>query len=389
MEIIIPRFFNPPSRSYFLFGPRGTGKSTYLTTTYPEAVYIDLLKPDLQRRYQYRPEEIIELVHANSTVRTFIIDEIQRVPELLSAVHSLIEEKKDLQFIITGSSARKLKKSDTNLLAGRVLLRNMHPFLLSEMGSLADFRRALSFGLLPLVALTDNPMDILNTYISLYIREEVQYEGFTRNIGNFSRFLEAISFSHASVLNVSNVARECEIERKVVENYISILEDILLSSRLKVFTRRAQRALVAHPKFYLFDTGVFRALRPKGPLDSPHEIDGAALEGLVFQHLKAWNEYMNNPFEFYFWRSRGGIEVDFILYGEPGIYGIEVKNSSRIRPRDLRALNEFKKDYPVSEIMLLYRGTEKLLKDNIVCMPCDTFLRSLKPGIALKEIIHP
>jgi predicted AAA+ superfamily ATPase len=388
MELTIPRFFNPPSRSYFLFGPRGTGKSTYLKSAYPEAVYIDLLKPDVQRRYHSRPETIIELVRANSSVRTFILDEIQKVPEMLSAIHSLIEEKKDIQFILTGSSARKLKKSDTNLLAGRVLLRNMHPFLLSEMGSHADFSRALNFGLLPLVALTDNPMDILKTYISLYIREEVQYEGFTRNIGNFSRFLEAVCFSHGSVLNISNVARECEIERKVVENYISILEDILLASRLKVFTRRAQRAMVAHPKFYLFDTGVFRTLRPKGPLDSPHEIDGAALEGLVFQHLKAWNDYMNHPFDIYFWRSRGGTEVDFILYGEPGIYGIEVKNSNRIRPDDLRALNEFKKDYPMSENILLYRGPERLLKENTLCIPCEHFLRALKPGIELNQIIH-
>lgn len=389
MELIIPRFFNPPPRSYFLFGPRGTGKSTYLKATYPEAMYIDLLKPDLQRLYQARPESIIELVYANIAKKTFIIDEVQRVPELLSAIHSLIEHKIKVQFILTGSSARKLKRTDTNLLAGRVLLRRLYPFLFSELGASTDFDRALNFGLLPLITRSADPADTLNTYISLYIREEVQYEGFVRNIGNFSRFLEAISFSHASVLNVSNVARECMIERKVVENYISILEDIMLASRLQVFTRRAQRALVKHPKFYLFDTGVFRTLRPKGPLDVASEIDGAALEGLVFQNLKAWNEYSGGDFDLSYWRSRGGLEVDFVLYGADGFFAIEVKNSQKIRPEDLRSLREFKKDYPVSETVLIYRGSDRVIKDeNVLCIPCSQFLEELKPGRTLKEVLR-
>ena len=262
----------------------------------------------------------------------------------------------------------------------------MHPFMLSEMGSQADFNNALEFGLLPLISLASNPLDTLNAYISLYIREEVQYEGFIRSIGNFSRFLEVISFSHASLLNISNVARECQVERKVVENYITILEDILLAKRLKVFSKRARRALISHPKFYLFDTGVFKTLRPKGPLDSPHEIDGAALEGLVFQHLIAWNEYSGNPFELHFWRSRGGVEVDFILYGEQGIFAFEVKNTNKIRSNDLRSLREFKNDYPTSHLILLYRGSDKLQKGDVFCLPCEEFLTTLKPEKSLLSI---
>jgi len=388
MELMIPRYYTPPEKSYFLFGPRGTGKSTFLKAYYPEAFYIDLLKPDLQRKYQARPERIIELIAANPTITTYIIDEIQRVPDLLSAVHSILENHRRIQFILTGSSSRKIKKSGTNLLAGRALLRSLHPFLLSEMGDHADFNKALHFGLLPLVSMADNPMDTLQAYISLYIREEVQYEGFTRNIGNFSRFLEAISFSHASVLNISNVARECEIERKVVENYISILEDVLLASRLNVFSKRAKRALITHPKFYLFDTGVFRALRPKGPLDNPNEIDGASLEGLIFQNLKAWNEYQNNPFELFFWRSRGGVEIDFVLYGESGIFAFEVKNASKIRSNDLNPLKEFKKDYPVSQVIFLYRGIERLKRNDVLCIPCTDFLSGLKPDHSLQEILE-
>ncbi len=388
MELMIPRYFKAPKQSYFLFGPRGSGKSTFLKETCPDAFYIDLLRPDIQRKYQSRPESIIEQVHAHPETTTFIVDEIQKVPELLDAIHSLIEEKQDRQFILTGSSARKLKRSGVDLLAGRVLFRQMHPFLLAESGKHSDLTRALSHGLLPLVFLAKDPEDTLNTYISLYIREEVQYEGLVRKIGSFSRFLEVISFSHASVLNISNVARECEVERKVVENYISVLEDILLAFRLKVFSKRAQRALISHPKFYFFDTGVFRALRPKGPLDSPHEIDGAALEGLVLQHLKAWNAYQNNPFEIFFWRSRGGVEVDFILYGEQGIFAFEVKNADKVRAGDLRSLGEFKRDYPASLPVFLYRGKDRLLRDGILCLPCKDFLSRLIPEKPIRDILN-
>lgn len=388
MESMIPRCFKAPVHSYFLFGPRGTGKSTFLKANYLDAFYIDLLKPDVLRKYQSRPETIIEQVHANPSIKTFIIDEIQKVPELLNAIHSLIEEKQNRQFILTGSSARKLKRSGVDLLAGRVLFRQMHPFLLFELSEHIDFTTVLNKGLLPLAILEDNPMDTLESYISLYIHEEVQYESLVRNMGNFSRFIDAISFSHASILNISNVARECEVERKVVENYISILEDILIATRVNVFSKRAQRALISHPKFYLFDTGVFRTIRPKGPLDSPQEIDGAALEGLVFQHLKAWNSYRNNAFEIFFWRSRSGLEVDLVLYGEEGIYAFEIKNTDKIRSNDLRSLREFKKDYPTNHSVFLYRGTDRLLKDNILCLPCNDFLVKLDPSKSINEILN-
>jgi predicted AAA+ superfamily ATPase len=205
-------------------------------------------------------------------------------------------------------------------------------------------------------------------------------EGMVRNIGHFSRFLEAVSFSHGSLLNISNVARECEVERKVVEGYISILEDLLLGCRVKVFTKRAKRALVAHPKFYFFDAGVYRSLRPKGPLDKPQEIDGHALEGLVAQHLSAWIAYTKGDFSLHFWRTRSGVEVDFVVYGSEGLYAIEVKNSARIHPQDLRALKAFKQDYPGSKAYLLYRGKDPLLKGEILCLPCSDFLIRLRPG---------
>jgi uncharacterized protein len=379
MENYIPRFFTVPDQSFFLFGPRGTGKSTFLRHRNPDALWIDLLKPDVFRSYAARPERIIEAVHGDPGKKTIIIDEVQKVPEILSAVHSLIEEKNNRTFILTGSSARKLKRSGIDLLAGRVLYRTFHPFLLSELPEPPVLKDILELGLLPIVISSENPKATLDAYVTLYIREEVQQEGLVRNMANFYRFLEAISFSHASLLNISNVARECEVERKTVEGFIQILQDILLAFRLPVFAKRALRALVSRPKFYIFDSGVFHSLRPKGPLDHPEQIVGAALEGLVAQHLLAWNAYKNNPYEMYYWRSQGGVEVDFVLYGKENIYAIEVKNTNRIRPEDLRPLKEFRTDYPESKTIFLYRGSEKLLIDHILCFPVETFLKQLSP----------
>ncbi len=387
METYIPRFFTPPSRGYFLFGPRGTGKSTFLRQQYPEALWVDLLKPDTFRTYAARPERIIDLVHGNPGKKIIIVDEVQKVPELLSAVHSLIEEKSKRTFILTGSSARRLKRTGVNLLAGRAVLQTFHPFLLSELQASYSFENALQNGLLPIVVAAHDPKDVLETYVALYVREEVQMESLVRNLGSFSRFLEALSFSHAALLNVSSVARECEVERKVVEGYVKILEDILLGFKLPVFSKKAKRSLVSHAKFFFFDAGVYRALRPKGPLDRPEEIGGAALEGLVAQQLRAWNAYRGHPYELFYWRSRHGIEVDFVLYGEKGIYALEVKNAKRVREEDLTSLTEFQKDYPRSKAFLLYRGEEKFLRKNVLCMPCEEFLRQLSPAKDLARIV--
>jgi predicted AAA+ superfamily ATPase len=388
MDSYIPRFFQAPPQSFFLFGPRGAGKTTFLKDRYPEVLWIDLLKPDVYRTYVARPERIIELVQGNPEKKIIVVDEVQKVPEILSAVHSLIEEKIKKTFVLTGSSARKLKRTGIDLLAGRVLLRTLHPFLLSELPSPPAFEYVLQTGLLPIVIAAQDPSEVLKAYVALYVREEVQLEGLVRSLGNFSRFLEAASFSHASLLNVSNIARESGVERKVVESYIQILEDILLAFKLPIFTKRAQRALVSHPKFYFFDTGVFQSLRPKGPLDRPEEIAGAALEGLVAQHLRAWNAYQGDRYEIFFWRSRSGLEVDFVIYGKDGIIALEVKNTGRVRPEDLRSLLEFRKDYPKSQAMFLYRGKEKLLINDVRCMPCETFLQTLSPRVDLEGLFE-
>ncbi len=374
------RFFEHSPSSYFLFGPRGTGKSTWLRQAHPDALWIDLLEPETFRRFKARPERLIEIVRGAVPVETVVVDEVQKVPELLDAVHLLMEELPGTNFVLTGSSARKLKRAGVDLLAGRAHLRTMHPFIAGEMGKRFRLDEALVRGTLPVVVSSTDPDATLRGYASLYLREEVQAEGLVRNVGNFARFLEAVSFSHGALLNISNVARECQVERRVVQGYVEVLEDLLLAHRVPVFARRARRAVATHPKLYLFDAGVFRSLRPAGPLDRPAEIDGAALEGLVAQHLMAWIGYRDGRDGLFHWRTRAGSEVDFVVYGPETFCAIEVKNTARLRPADLRPLRTFGADYPEASRLLLYRGSERLVRGGVHVEPCARFLSRIRPN---------
>jgi len=379
----VSRIFELPPGSIFLFGPRGTGKSTLLKRRLPDALYIDLLNPERYRSLQARPERLNDLMAGSPAKETIIIDEIQRVPELLNVIHAALEGPGDRRFIMTGSSARKLRRSGTNLLGGRASSRSLHPFMACELSEF-DVDEAMRWGLLPLVRDSLNPDETLAGYANLYLEQEVQAEGMTRNIGAFSRFLEAMSLSHGSVLNTSAVSRECEIERRTVVNYVEILEDLLLGFRLPIFNRRAKRRTISHPKFYYFDAGVFRSLRPRGPLDSNNEIYGASLEGLVAQHLRAWIDYSNGQHDLYYWRTRGGSEVDFVVYGETGLYAIEVKHGRRFDSADLRGLRAFSEEYPEAETALIYRGDERRRIENIWCIPARKFLPGIQPGQPLR-----
>lgn len=374
------RYIDQPVTHFFLLGPRGTGKTMWTREQFPEALVVDLLDPATHRELVARPERLTELVEGNPGRKQVVIDEVQKTPELLEVVHGLIEKKTGQQFILTGSSARKLRRAGVNLLGGRALHLSMHPYMAIELGNRFDLGKALKQGMLPLVWGSGEPEKTLAAYNGLYLREEVQQEGLVRDIGGFARFLEAMSFSHAAVLNLSNVARECQVKRKTCEGYLQILEDLLLGFRLDVFNKRAKRELAAHPKFYFFDTGVFRANRPSGPLDAPEEIEGGALEGLVAQHLRAWCDYANGSHHLYYWQTRSQVEVDFVVYGDSGLSAIEVKNAARIRPEDLRALRSFGDDYPTSQRILLYRGKERLQRDGILCLPCSEFLAGLTPA---------
>lgn len=377
------RFIKEPLGSFFLFGPRGTGKSTWLNRRFSDALWVNLLVPDVHRQMVARPERLIELLEGSSR-KTVVIDEVQKVPELLTVVHQYIERKQGFRFILTGSSARKLKRSGVDLLAGRAVVSRAHPFMAAELGTAFHLEEALRLGAVPLILAAVDPAETLSAYAMLYVREEVMAEGLVRDISGFSRFLEAISFSHAALLNVAEVSRECEVSRKTVEGYVSVLEDMLLGCRLPVFARRAKRRLIKQSKFYFADCGVFRSLRPKGPLDRPEEVDGAALEGLVFQHLNAWVDYSEAAHSLHFWRTPAGVEVDFVLYGETNFCALEVKNSDKVRRNDLSGLKAFQSDYPESSVALLYRGQDRLMIDGILCLPCEEFLRQLTPD---KDVI--
>ena len=377
------RLLQQNNESYFLFGPRGTGKTTWLKMNYPDALVIDLLSTSAYVSYSANPERLLELIDGNPDKKLIIIDEVQRVPTILTLVHKIIEEKRGIQFILTGSSSRKLKRTGVDLLAGRALLKKCHPFLANELGKDFNLTFALQKGMLPLVVDSKQPSEVLDTYISLYLREEIQNEGLTRNIGNFARFLEAISFSHGSLLNIAEVSRECQVERKTVEGYITILEDLMLAYRIPVFTKRAKRKLISHNKFYFFDSGVFHSIRPKGMLDRTDEIDGQSLEGLVLQHLIGWNDYSQKENKIFFWRTKSGVEVDFIIYGETEFCAIEIKNSNKIHSNDLKGLKKFKEDYPEATLLLLYRGKDKIKKGEVLCLPANEFLINLKPNSRL------
>ena len=366
---------SPENKSFFLFGPRGTGKTTWVKQSFPNAVYIDLLESRLFNDLLADPQRLVNFI-PNNFNDWIIIDEVQKIPELLNEVHRLIEKHK-YKFILTGSSARKLRRKGPNLLAGRALNYSMHPLTAIELGKDFDLNHSLMFGNLPSVYVESNPKDYLESYIKTYLQEEIQQEGLTRNLSRFSRFLEAASFSQGSVLNVLEVSRECAIERKVVENYFTILEDLLLAYKVPIFTKRAKRRLVAHPKFYFFDVGIYRTLRPMGPLDAPEEVEGISFESLLFQELKAINDYYGLGYKIYYWRTSNNLEVDFVLYGERGLKAFEIKRRGRVPSSELRGLKAFLKDYPTAKAYYIYGAERRMSEGDIDIIPLDYALKNL------------
>lgn len=368
--------------SILLFGPRGTGKTSWIKTHLKDALYLDLLEFPLYSSLSTNPQRLENLIPPNFN-DWVVLDEVQRIPELLNEVHRLIEAKK-LRFILIASSLRPLKKilssetSNNKNLNMPVLSKvEGHPLVIQELGSYFNLAHVLKFGLLPSVIQHTDPKKYLESYVQTYLREEVLQEGLTRNIGSFTKFLEVASFSQGQVLNVSEIARELGINRLMVASYFEILEDLLLGVRILPFTHRAKRKVIAHQKFYFFDVGVYRVLRPMGPLDTQEEAEGAGLETLFLQSLLAINDYYGLDYKIYFWRTQQGDEVDFVLYGPQGLHAFEIKRSATITNKAFKGLQSFGEEYPEAKMHLVYLGNHTEYHGNITVIPLEQTLKEL------------
>lgn len=357
----------------------------YLRSKYSDSIYIDLLEANTFFRLQANPTRLSEYISADNSKEPIIIDEIQKIPDLLDEVHRLIELKK-LNFILTGSSSRKLKQSQSNLLGGRALKNNMYPLAAEELGDDFNIAKSMEFGLLPTIYDPNKEVDpkaYLETYIQVYLEEEILKEGILRNLVAFSRFLEVASFSQASQLNISEVARKSAVNRKVAESYFNVLYDLQIAYRIPVFSKYSKRKLVSQNKFYFFDAGVYNTIKPKGLLDKRGNEEGILLETLVLQNLIALVDYYNMNYEICYWRTQGGSEVDFILYGEHRLIAIEVKRSNNIFRSDIKHLLSFKEDYDIAELFVFYGGDKELFIEGVKIIPVKDAL------INLSKIIPP
>ncbi len=380
----------PKKQSIFLWGARKTGKSTFLKTTFPESPYIDFLKHDIYLKYLKTPslfrEEMLVFQEEGKDC-PIIVDEIQKVPELLDEIHWLIENT-DLQFILCGSSARKLKQKGVNLLGGRAWKFSFFPLVYPEINDF-DLLKVLNHGTVPAHYQTKYLSRMLKAYIEDYLIQEVKSEGLVRNLQYFARFIEAASFSNGELLNYTNISRDCGIDVKTVKEYFYILEDTLVGYHLYPYTKKNKRdVLTQTPKFYFFDTGVVGALSRKR-IEILSGIDaGHRLETYIHHELKAYLTYQEIDKKLSFWRTRAGHEVDFVI-GDTDI-GIEVKISDRIRKKDLLGLWQYLDEYPQSKALLVCQEKEeRIIKSEegkkIHVYPIEKFLKKLWAGKILSN----
>ncbi len=376
------RLFEPPRGSYFLFGPRGSGKSTWLRILHPEAHWIDLLDEGIYQRFLVDPGLFSAELDALPDGATVVVDEVQRLPNLLNVVHQKIEAKR-LRFALSGSSARKLRRSGVNLLAGRAVRRALHPFVPEELGDDFDVERILREGALPLVWASEDARDTLRSYVQMYLKEEIQAEAVTRNLSGFARFLPIAGLFHAQTLNVSSLARDAGVARTTVQGYLQILEDTLftfqvpaLESRLRVRERR-------HPKLYWVDPGLVDAV-VEAASPEPAVPRGARFEGWIAQLLRVYREYRGLYDRLSYWSPAGAknTEVDFVLSRGREFIALEVKASHRWRPDYLTGLRAIEDLPGLRRRIVVYLGTQELRPEpDIEVLPLARFLSELERGL--------
>jgi uncharacterized protein len=370
----------PAHQSAFLWGPRKTGKSTWLRSAFPDSLTFDLLQTDLMLELARRPALLRERLLATPPEKLrspVILDEVQKVPQLLDEVHWLIENQ-GLSFILCGSSARKLKRGGVNLLGGRAWRYEMHPLVSVEIGDL-DLLQALNRGLVPAHYLGPEPRRSLEAYVVDYLKEEVFDEGLTRNVAAFSRFFEAMGYSHGDLTNYAHVARDCGVDAKTVKEYYQILVDTLLGTFVEPWKRRQERQVIGKtPKFYLFDVGVAGALTRRRITEERGESFGRVLEHFVLMEMQAHRSYRDLGYGIHFWRTKSGLEVDFVL-GD-GEVAVEVKGSSRVDSSDFRSLRAFVEDNHPRHAILVCNERTPRLAEGIEVLPWREFLTRLWNG---------
>ena len=370
----------PSGQSAFLWGPRKTGKSTLLKHKFPDSIVYDFLKTDLMLEFSKRPALLREQLMAKKTEEIsypVILDEVQKGPQILDEVHWIIENM-GISFILCGSSARKLKRGSANLLGGRAWRFELFPLVSSELKEL-DLLKILNRGMIPQHYLQDQYKKSLQAYTRDYLKEEVFDEGLTRNIPAFSRFFDSMAYSHGELVNYSNIARDCGVDSRIVKEYYQILIDTLMGYMVEPFRRRQNRQVITRsPKFYLFDTGVAGTITKREIREEKGILFGRAFEHFMLMEILAYRSYSNKEFNVTFWRTKSGMEVDFIL-GD-GQTAVEVKGTGRLEKKDLKSIIAFNNEYgPQKSIVVC---TEKTVRKfgPIHIMPYRDFLSDLWSG---------
>ncbi len=367
----------PEKQSAFLWGPRKIGKTTLLREKFPASICIDFLQTDTFLEYTKSPSLLRERLLARKEQASkypVIIDEVQKVPHVLDEVHWLIENL-GINFILCGSSARKVKRGQANLLGGRAWRFELFPLVSKEVENL-DLLRALNHGLIPSHYLQKNYHRSLRGYVQDYLKEEVFHEGLTRNIPAFSRFFEAMGYSHGSLVNFTNIARECGVTSKTAKEYYQILVDTLLGTFVLPFKKRQERQVISKaPKFYLFDTGIAGAITKRTVEEERGELFGNAFEHFIYLEMLAHSSYHELDYSINFWRTKSGQEVDFVLGG--GEVAVEVKGSAMVEKRALRPMKTFVELYGPRQAIVVCNEKEERLHDGIKIMPWRLFLQQL------------
>ncbi|MEN8808792.1 MAG: ATP-binding protein [Desulfobacterales bacterium] len=359
-------------KSFFLFGPRATGKTTLIGQQLAEtATIIDLLDSRYFLRLSGAPHELESLIAA-APADIIVIDEIQRIPELLNEIHRLIESQ-DITFLLTGSSARKLRRGKANLLAGRVWDARMFPFIYQELADF-DLNRYLRYGGLPAVYLSEYPEEALAAYVNTYLKEEILAEGLIRRLPPFSRFLKTMALSNGEMINFTKLANDCQVPPSTVTEYVGLLEDTLIGFLLPAWIESKKRKAIKTGKFYFFDPGVTHMLAGTETLDPNSNLYGKSFEQFICMELRAYLSYTRKRLPLAYWRSKNGHEVDFLLGTKTAV---EVKASKKINRNDFKGLKYLKEEGVFNNLILVSRDPVSSLTDGVLTLPWQKFLSDL------------